>query len=118
MRPHTALVVVGASGTGKTTFAIQFALAGLEKGEQALYITMEERPEQIINDSKNLGLDLQPYVDETLFFVHLRGENFRRMIREQLPKMVRERSSDEVATRIAIDPMTPLLWSSHDRLDQ
>lgn len=116
--PHSAVTVVGASGTGKTTFAIQFTLAGLERGEQALYISMEERPEQILHDSRLLGLDLQPYVDETLFFVHLRGENFKRMIREQLPKMVRERSTDDVDTRIAIDPMTPLLWASPDKLDQ
>lgn len=116
--PNTAITVVGASGTGKTTFAIQFTLAGLERGEQALYISMEERPDQILHDSKLLGLDLEPYVDDTLFFVHLRGENFKRMIREQLPKMVRERSNDEVATRVAIDPMTPLLWASPDKLDQ
>ena len=117
-RRNSAVVVVGSSGTGKTTFAIQFTLAGLEQGEQALYISMEETPEQIIQESKMMGLDLAPYVDETLFFVHLRGENFKRMIREQLPKMVRDRSSDEVDTRIAIDPMTPLLWASPDRLDQ
>lgn len=117
-RPHSAVVLAGSSGTGKTTFAIQFILAGLEQGEQALYISMEETPEQIVNESKLMGLDLTPYIDKTLFFVHLRGENFKRMIREQLPKMVRERSDEEVDTRIAIDPMTPLLWSSPEKLDQ
>jgi circadian clock protein KaiC len=117
-RPHSAIVLAGSSGTGKTTFAMQFALAGLEQGEQALYISMEETPDQIVKESKLIGLDLTPYVDKTLFFVHLRGENFKRMIREQLPKMVRERSDEEVDTRIAIDPMTPLLWSTSDRLDQ
>lgn len=117
-RPHSAIVLAGSSGTGKTTFAMQFALAGLEQGEQALYISMEETPDQIVKESKLMGLDLTPYVDKTLFFVHLRGENFKRMIREQLPKMVRDRSDEEVETRIAIDPMTPLLWSTSDRLDQ
>ena len=117
-RPHSAVVLAGSSGTGKTTFAIQFILAGLEQGEQALYISMEETPEQIVNESKLMGLDLTPYIDKTLFFVHLRGENFKRMIREQLPKMVRERSDEEVDTRIAIDPMTPLLWSTPEKLDQ
>ena len=117
-RRNTAVVLAGSSGTGKTTIAIQFVLSGLEQGEQALYISMEETPEQIIRESKLMGLDLTPYIDKTLFFVHLRGENFKRMIREQLPKMVRERSDDEVDTRVAIDPMTPLLWSSSDKLDQ
>ncbi len=117
-RPHSAVVLAGSSGTGKTTFAIQFVLQGLEAGEQALYISMEESPDQIVKESKLMGLDLQPYVDKTLFFVHLRGENFKRMIREQLPKMVRERSDEEVDTRIAIDPMTPLLWSTPEKLDQ
>ena len=117
-RPHSSVVIAGSSGTGKTTFAIQFVLEGLEEGEQALYITMEETPEQILRESKLMGLDLQPFLDKTLFFVHLRGENFKRMIREQLPKMVRERSDEEVPTRIAIDPMTPLLWSTPEKLDQ
>lgn len=117
-RPHSAIVLAGTSGTGKTTFAIQFVLGGLEQGEQALFISMEETPEQIVKESKLMGLDLSPYIDKTLFFVHLRGENFKRMIREQLPKMIRERSDEEVETRIAIDPMTPLLWSTSDRLDQ
>jgi KaiC/GvpD/RAD55 family RecA-like ATPase len=117
-RRNTAVVLAGSSGTGKTTFAIQFVLAGLEQGEQALYISMEETPEQILRDSKLMGLDLSPYVDKTLFFVHLRGENFKRMIREQLPKMVRERSEEEVDTRVAIDPVTPLLWASSEKLDQ
>jgi KaiC/GvpD/RAD55 family RecA-like ATPase len=93
-------------------------MAGLEQGEQALYISMEETPAQILNESKLMGLDLSPFLDKTLFFVHLRGENFKRMIREQLPKMVRERSEEEVDTRVAIDPMTPLLWASPDKLDQ
>lgn len=117
-RPHSSVVIAGSSGTGKTTFAMQFVLEGLEHGEQALYISMEETPEQILNESKLMGLDLHPFLDKSLFFVHLRGENFKRMIREQLPKMVRERSDEEVDTRIAIDPMTPLLWATPEKLDQ
>jgi len=117
-RRNTAIVLAGSSGTGKTTFAIQFVMAGLEQGEQALYISMEESPEQIIRESRLMGLDLSPFVDKTLFFGRLRGENFNRLIRERVPKMVRERTDDEVDTRVAIDPMTPLLWASPDKLDQ
>jgi KaiC/GvpD/RAD55 family RecA-like ATPase len=35
-RDHTAMVVVGASGTGKSTFAMQFLMHGIDRGEQGL----------------------------------------------------------------------------------
>ncbi len=43
-RQHTVTVIVGASGTGKSTFAMQYLLQGLDNGEQALYITLDVQP--------------------------------------------------------------------------
>ena len=38
-RGHVYLVE-GETGTGKTTFGLQFALAGVARGERVLYITL------------------------------------------------------------------------------
>ncbi|MCK5039095.1 MAG: circadian clock protein KaiC, partial [Thermoplasmata archaeon] len=39
MRDNTVVAIVGSSGTGKTTFAIQFLMHGIENGEQGLYVS-------------------------------------------------------------------------------
>jgi KaiC/GvpD/RAD55 family RecA-like ATPase len=37
--------IVGTYGTGKTSFALQFAYDGLCRGEKVIYISLEEREE-------------------------------------------------------------------------
>jgi len=62
-------LVSGAAGTGKTIFCTQFLLEGLKKGETCMFITLEEKPQDIINDVKRFGWDLQKYVDEKKLFL-------------------------------------------------
>ena len=40
------------------------------------------------------------------------------MINEQLPKLVKARQDYSVRTRVAIDPMTPVIWAVTDKQDQ
>ena len=117
-RDNTAVVVVGASGTGKSTFAMQYIMHGLFKGEQGLYITMEEPPEQIMVEAELMGWDMKRYLNKELFFVHLKGKNFKKMIDEQLPQLVKARADYEIKTRVVIDPMTPVIWATEDKLQQ
>ena len=49
-------VVLGDAGTGKTTACVQFLLSGLKQGEKGLYITVDERPTEIIESAASLGL--------------------------------------------------------------
>ena len=115
-REKTVIVLVGSSGTGKTTFTIQFAMHGLERGEQALYVTLEESPDQLIHEAELMGFNLREHLDKGLFFLHLRGQNFKKMIEEQLPALVKARSEFQVPTRVIIDPMTPVIWATPDKL--
>jgi circadian clock protein KaiC len=43
-----AMMVVGPAGTGKTTFATQFAAAGLARGEAGVIVVFEEYPEEYL----------------------------------------------------------------------
>lgn len=117
-RDKTAVVVVGASGTGKSTFAMQFLMHGIKNGEQGLYVTMEESPNQIIREADLLGFEMEKHFEKELFFIHLKGRNFKDMINEQLPKLVKARQDYAVKTRVAIDPMTPVIWAVTDKQDQ
>lgn len=118
LRDKTAIVVVGSSGTGKTTFVMQFLMHGIENGEQGLYVTLEESPEQIMKEAALMGWDMKKHHEKSLFFIHLKGRNFKKMIEEQLPQLVKARADYEIKTRVVIDPMTPVIWATADKLEQ
>ncbi len=118
IRANTVTVIVGASGTGKTTFVMQFVLHGLENGEQGLYISLEEKPEQLIEEAKLMGWDLRKYVDKSLYFYFAAGSDFKDLVESDLPQLVESRTDYEVPTRVVIDPLTPFIWEVSDKRDQ
>src|SRR3954465_3615164 len=62
--PSKSYVVTGDAGTGKTTACLQFLLKGLTNGEKAVYVTVDERPSDLLDSAASLGWDLQPYIQE------------------------------------------------------
>src|SRR3989304_5399501 len=116
--PKSTIVILGSSGTGKSTFAIQFLMEGIEQGEQGLYVSLEEPPEQIMREAELMGFDMRKHYEKSLFFIHLKGKNFKKMIEEQLPQLVKARADYNIATRVVIDPMTPVIWATQDKLEQ
>ena len=61
-RKGSCVAMAGASGTGKTTFACQFASAASKRGERVLYINFEESANNMIAMMKSSGLDLESAV--------------------------------------------------------
>ena len=53
-----AYLVRGGPGTGKTTLGLQFLLAGVERGESSVLITLESSEEQLRADAAAQKLDL------------------------------------------------------------
>src|ERR1700733_8744894 len=56
-RGHLYLIE-GDPGTGKTTVALQFLLAGLQKGEQVLYVTLSESKQELEGVAESHGWSL------------------------------------------------------------
>jgi circadian clock protein KaiC len=50
-------LLVGMTGTGKTTLALQFALEGVKRGEEVLFINFQENPAQLRRAIAGLGSD-------------------------------------------------------------
>lgn len=97
--------IVGAYGTGKTTFALQFVWEGLQKGETAIYISPEESEESIIGFMQTKGWDVEPYRNTSFFVLKLDPTNFSlsiNTIRNELPPLIRKFS----ATRLVFDPIS------------
>ncbi|MCD6399073.1 MAG: KaiC domain-containing protein, partial [Candidatus Aenigmarchaeota archaeon] len=57
----SSVLVTGAAGTGKTIFCCQFLWEGLKNGENCMYITFEELPEEIKGDAAVFGWDFDKY---------------------------------------------------------
>ncbi len=99
--------IVGAYGTGKTTYALQFVWDGLMQGETAIYITPEESEESIVAFMAMKGWDVEPYRHKSFFVLKIDPTNFNlsiNTIRNDLPPLIRKFS----ATRLVFDPISLL----------
>jgi circadian clock protein KaiC len=61
-------MIAGGTGTGKSIFAIQFLIEGLKKGEPCLYISFEEKKEEVYANMLRLGWDMEKYENQKKFF--------------------------------------------------
>jgi KaiC/GvpD/RAD55 family RecA-like ATPase len=92
---NSITTVIGAAGSGKTTFATQFLRRGLETGYDGLFISLDENKEQLITEAKEMGwYSIQDYMDSESLIFRKRGDaQFRfRMGRKQYKN--RNRSAD------------------------
>ncbi|MEK6852468.1 MAG: ATPase domain-containing protein [Nanoarchaeota archaeon] len=107
-------LVAGSPGTGKSTFAIQFLIDGLSKGENVLYITFEESQEKIFKHMERFGWDLRRFEKEGKF-------SFLNYTPERVEKFIAEGGGDiefylekRNIHRVVIDSITYFLLMSKD----
>jgi KaiC/GvpD/RAD55 family RecA-like ATPase len=115
---NSTTAVIGSSGAGKTTFAIQFIRKGLESGHEGIFVSLDENKEQIIREAVEMGWEeIMDYLkEETLVFIDASGKDFSNFIRKELHTFVNDWKG--VGARIAIDPLTPVIWSIQDNYEQ
>ena len=116
-------LVSGPPGTGKTTFAAQFIQEGLKRGENGIFISIDEKPSHMIEDIETLGWDLRTPADEgrlmlldvSPYFNWVRNSKTNAVdaneVLQDLSKQVRRIG----AKRVVIDPIVPLVLHS-DRM--
>ncbi|MEI7856466.1 MAG: KaiC domain-containing protein [Methanomicrobiales archaeon] len=103
--PGSICAIIGTYGTGKTTFSLEFVWDGLKKGEQIIYISLEEREERILSYMKLKGWDITPFLNTSLFVIKLDPTDFNvanNRIKNELPKLIEEVK----ASRVVIDPIS------------
>jgi circadian clock protein KaiC len=64
------LLISGTTGTGKTTFGLHFICDGLHNRENALIISLEERPSKLVRNARAFGIDLEPFIQKKMLEVH------------------------------------------------
>lgn len=123
------ILVVGSPGSGKTILAMQFLRAGAAAGERSIYVTFDEKPEQVKENVSAFNWDLDRLEAEgKIMFVD--ATPFRRArvpsailqrpgdlpVQEVVPELtlsgfiatVKRLAEEEGVTRLAVDPITSL----------
>ncbi|WP_286764248.1 MULTISPECIES: ATPase domain-containing protein [Rhodopirellula] len=65
----TSALLLGPAGVGKSSMALQFAIAAAERNERAVLFQFEESMQSLFVRAKGLGFDLQKRVDDGLIQV-------------------------------------------------
>ncbi|MFB6080759.1 MAG: KaiC domain-containing protein [Haloferacaceae archaeon] len=107
--PRRAMMaVVGSAGTGKTTFGLQFLHHGLEAGDRAVYITLEESRHSVVEAADEKGLEFSEYVDDerlaVVSFDPIQMANSLSSVSSELPDLIEEFG----ATRLVLDSVSLL----------
>ncbi|MCD6235975.1 MAG: AAA family ATPase [Thaumarchaeota archaeon] len=114
-------LVSGETGVGKTILSLQFILDGLKKGEQCIYVSLDERIEGVLRGAMSLGWNLWEYVDSGLFYpfeFRLYAEDLRKFGKESrafvdaLAKIAHGKN----VTRIVLDPISALAAGAREEL--
>ncbi len=64
---RNVVLISGGPGTGKTIFCQQYIYNGLQNGEPAVYVALEEHPVQVRRDMAEFGWDVRKYEEQGLF---------------------------------------------------
>lgn len=66
----STILVSGMAGTGKSTFAGHLTAATCERRGKALYVCLEQSPDEFLRNMKGVGLPLRRFVSEGLLQFH------------------------------------------------
>ncbi len=61
---NSSILVTGGPGAGKTILCLHFLIKGLEIGENGVFISMDERPDDLRKEALKFGWDLSKYEGE------------------------------------------------------
>jgi len=100
---NSVTLISGTPGSGKTIFCFHYIQEGINKGEKCLYLTSDERIENIIYQANEIGFDFQSAVNSGVLefmFLDLEGKNVHKEMEEKL--------SQGGYQRIVLDSLTPV----------
>jgi len=105
---RSLMVAVGEAGTGKTTFGLQFLYEAVQNGERAVFITLEESRERVVQSADEKGWNFSEHAEDGDLAVvdidPIEMANSLTSIRNELPRLVEEFG----ASRLVLDSVSLL----------
>jgi len=115
--PGRSYLVSGEPGTGKTLFCLQYILEGIKKGEKGVFVSIDEKPEHLIEDAAAMGWDLEKLLDEgtlqildvSQYFIDARKSREGKIEVERVAEDLTKHIKKMNAKRLVVDPIAPLV---------
>ncbi len=109
-RANTVNIVLGSAGTGKTIFALQFLLKGLEKGEKGVFISFDMDVKGVIDTALALGWDeIEEYINSGQLKIKKFYAEEVSYLNNDVLVFISEDATEPL--RIVIDSFTPMIAS-------
>lgn len=103
------LLVVGQPGTGKTILALQYLYNGVLAGDNGIYVSLDSRSEEIIEQGKEFGWDIAKAISEnkmTILEVPL-----NKQMRVNIFKLIEDKVKEKHAKRLVFDSLSSFLFN-------
>lgn len=104
---NSNVLIVGAAGTGKTLFGMQFLFDGIKKfNENGVFISFEEDKDSLFSHAKQFGWDFKKFQDEKKFrLIQFKPHQVTKII-EEGGAQIKDVLTEINAKRIVIDSIT------------
>ncbi|CAN5255503.1 circadian clock protein KaiC [soil metagenome] len=111
LKRGSTTLLAGPTGSGKTTFGLQFILEGIREKQRCLYVNFQENPTQLADSITELGFDLAESEAAGLFFIYESPVELQiDSIIVKIFRLIEENKID----RVVIDAMGDLELASAD----
>jgi len=100
----TACLVLGATGTGKSSVATLYAHAAAARGERAAIFVFDEQRETFLTRSEGLGMNIRSFVEQGI--ITLRSISTAQLSPGEFAQMVREAVDEGGAKVVLLDSLT------------
>lgn len=105
---RSLMVTVGEAGTGKTTFGLQFLYEAIQNGERAVFITLDESRQRVVQSADEKGWNFSEHTESGDLAVvdidPIEMANSLTSIRNEVPRLVEEFG----ASRLVLDSVSLL----------
>ncbi|RPI99377.1 MAG: hypothetical protein EHM39_06625, partial [Chloroflexi bacterium] len=116
--PHTANLVEGAPGTGKSTLGMQFIQHGITHcDEPGLILTFEEFPQQFYRDAASFGWDFEQHEANDRLRIIMSSPEVSRVDLQKINGRIEMMADTIGAKRILVDSLSHLEFLTADPVE-
>ncbi len=100
----TSTLIIGPSGTGKSTIGLRYAYEAMQKGEKVLVVSFDETTAIFAKRAKGLGMDTGPFTENGQFTY--RQVDPAELSPGELTGIIREQVEDEGVRVVILDSLS------------